>query len=224
MFNPTRLLGSLVVGGLRNEIGPVTGAALGMGALGVAIAAFEHFTEEANPPAATGSALPPPPGAPGRPIPPPPPQGDASARPAPAAAPSLPPPPAAAGPAEAALDPRHRRSTLLLRGMIAAALADGELDEEERRRIQERLRDAALSDAERAFAAREFFAPATIEQLAADVDSPECAEELYAASRLAVNLDNDAERRHLAALAVRLGLAPEATQRIDAALDAGADR
>ncbi|MEN6526076.1 MAG: DUF533 domain-containing protein [Candidatus Polarisedimenticolia bacterium] len=211
MFNPTRLLGSLVVGGLRNEIGPVTGAALGMGALGVAIAAFEHFTEQENRPAATASAPPPPPPA-------------AAAHAAPGTTPLLSPPPAAAGPAEAALDPRHRRSTLLLRGMIAAALADGELDEAERRRIQERLRDAALSDAERAFAAREFFSPATIEQLAADVDSPECAEELYAASRLAVKLDNDAERRHLAALAVRLGLAPEATQRIDAALDAGADR
>ena len=130
MFNPTRLLGSLVVGGLRNEIGPVTGAALGMGALA----------------------------------------------------------------------------------------------EEERRRIQEKLRDAALSDAERAFAGREFLSPATIEQLAAEVDSPECAEELYAASRLAVKLDNDAERRHLAALAARLGLAPEATGRIDAALDAAATR
>ncbi|MCE5245777.1 tellurite resistance TerB family protein [bacterium] len=211
MFNPTRLLGSLVAGGLRNEIGPVTGAALGMGALGVAIAAFEHFTEQENRPAATASAPPPPPPA-------------AAAHAAPGTTPLLSPPPAAAGPAEAALDPRHRRSTLLLRGMIAAALADGELDEAERRRIQERLRDAALSDAERAFAAREFFSPATIEQLAADVDSPECAEELYAASRLAVKLDNDAERRHLAALAVRLGLAPEATQRIDAALDAGADR
>jgi uncharacterized membrane protein YebE (DUF533 family) len=99
-----------------------TKAKIGMGALGLAIAAYEHY-KSSNRPAATASAPPPQPMHGGTPPPPP------------AAAGSPPPAPGTAAPtdAERAVEAMH-----LLRAMICAANADGLIDADERQRIAER--------------------------------------------------------------------------------------
>ncbi|HVJ62832.1 MAG TPA: DUF533 domain-containing protein, partial [Tahibacter sp.] len=113
MFDPERLLGQMLSGSLGNLFGgrgrSLLGgdlgskAALGMGALGVAIAAYEHYTEGRQAPAATQSAGPPPP---------PPPAGG-------------PPPPSPATRAIAVTTQTQDDALLLVRTMIAAAAADG---------------------------------------------------------------------------------------------------
>lgn len=117
MFNPEHLLGQMLGGALGNAfggrgrslLGGRLGAkgTLGLGLLGVAIAAYEHYSTQQ---VATGAPPPPPP--PTRPATPPPPPGAVAV---------LPPPP--------------QDAVLLIRAMIAAAAADGRIDEIERAAI-----------------------------------------------------------------------------------------
>lgn len=109
---------------------------------------------------------------------------------------------------------------LLVRAMIAAAHADGSLDEEERRAILGRLAGERLAADERETLAHELDAPWRPEDLAARVTSTRLAEEVYAASLLAIRLDSRAEREYLARLARLLGLDGESTGRLHRLLGA----
>jgi uncharacterized membrane protein YebE (DUF533 family) len=95
---------------------------------------------------------------------------------------------------------------LLIRAMIAAASADGVIDQQERQRILEKYRGANLSPEEQNFLAGELLCPAGIEQLAAEARSVETARRMYAVSLLAVTVDTEAERVYLQTLGERLGL------------------
>jgi uncharacterized membrane protein YebE (DUF533 family) len=90
--------------------------------------------------------------------------------------------------------------------MIAAANADGVIDEAERDRILDRLDEAPFSPEERDFMAAELSRPRTAEEIAADVDGAEVARQVYLASLLAVEVDTLQERSYLASLAGLLGL------------------
>ncbi len=208
-------------------------AAIGMGILGVAIAAFEHFTSRpaaypAQYPAQYPAAAPqvPPPLSPSSPPPPPP--GSApltSAGPAPGlpsgaygttraipaanAGASFGLPPVAPPPSASAADP-----VLLIRAMIAAAHADGIMDATERERISSQLQRSTLDDDERAFLEREFASPRTRREIAADVASPQAAAEVYAVSLLAVDVDTDAEHDYLEGLRISLGIEPALAEAI----------
>ena len=127
MFNAQRLLGQVLqqalgggLGGRKRRRGGLTGlpsgmeAKLGMGLLGLAIAAVEHF-RQAPTTAPQGLA-----GATGTPPPPPPP----------------------GRPTADAAD--QARSLLLLRLMICAIHADGAVDANERSRLLDRARAAGL--------------------------------------------------------------------------------
>lgn len=209
MFNPEQLLGQLLkagVGGafgqdrrggrrgrpggsLLGALGPGAKAQLGLGLLGVAIAAYDHYSQRGRPalPAASGAATPPP--APGAmpPVPPPPPHGTAAA-----AVPAAP-------------DPRTQDMVLLIRAMVAAAAADGLIDAEERERILARADDAGLDADTRRFLAAELDAPKSLAAIVAQT-RPELAVEVYAASCVAITLDTEAERIYLDTLATRLGI------------------
>ncbi len=243
MIDPTRLLGGLLSQGMRRKKGGLAGlgggfggagkVALGMGALGVAMAAFEHFMQQRQPPqgVAPGSspgAPPPPPGAGYGTAPPPPPgAGYGTAPPPPPGAGygTAPPPPPGAGygtappppPAAPSMTREQQESLLLVRAMIAAAYADGQLDAGERDAIVGRLADAGLGQEERAFLANELLTPPPLEMLLKDVNRPELAEAFYAASLLAIRVDTEAERQYLSFLAARLGLPPETVARLHAA-------
>jgi uncharacterized membrane protein YebE (DUF533 family) len=106
---------------------------------------------------------------------------------------------------------------LILRTMIAAAAADGEIDAEERRRIAEGMKQAGLGPELTRFLESEFTRPATIPMLVAGVKSPEVAAQIYTAARITIEPDKTAERIFLAELAGSLGLDPKLVASIDAA-------
>jgi uncharacterized membrane protein YebE (DUF533 family) len=95
---------------------------------------------------------------------------------------------------------------LVLRAMIAAAKADGRIDEGEMNRIMGHLSSDDVSEAERRFVIEEVRKPLDVADLAASVRTQAQAAEVYAASLLAVDVDSEAERRHLRELAAALRL------------------
>jgi uncharacterized membrane protein YebE (DUF533 family) len=120
---------------------------------------------------------------------------------------------------EAALE---HHAALILRAMITAAKADGQIDGGEMQRILGRLEQDGADDEGRAFVLEEMRATADLERLASAVDSRELAVEVYAASLLALEVDTPAERDYLRRLAERLGLDAATVRRVHGALDAPA--
>ena len=213
MFDAQKLLGSLISdglgGGRRKRGGSALKWQLGLGAVGVAIAAWEHFDKSRT--EGTQAAAGPNPG------PPPPPP------PAPAALAMPPPPPTASVGAVATADAGGAgEAMLLVRAMICAAHADGHIDADEQVRILDRLVAAGLGSEERALLVRELATPADPATLFADVRDPLLAEEIYVVSRLAITLDDTAEHAYLTRLAHRLGLTPVQVAELDLRCSQGA--
>ncbi|GJE15644.1 DUF533 domain-containing protein [Methylobacterium marchantiae] len=107
---------------------------------------------------------------------------------------------------------------LMLRTMVAATLADGVVDRDERRRLDEAVEAAGLDADTRAWLENELAEPAEIDELAERVDDPEQGARLYAAARLAIDADTLQEREFLKRLAEALDLPREVTERVDAGL------
>lgn len=104
----------------------------------------------------------------------------------------------------------------LVRAMIAAAKADGHIDDAERARIADKIKLAGLdSDAER-FILDEIERPLDLGQLVAAARTEAQKVELYTASRLAIEPDSRAERGYLDLLAGRLGLADALVDHVEA--------
>lgn len=92
---------------------------------------------------------------------------------------------------------------LMIRAMIMAAKADGEIDAEERTKILDALGEA--DDEEIAFVQAELDAPVDPMALASDVGETAKAQ-VYSAALMAISVDTDAERAFLGNLAQGLGL------------------
>ena len=99
-------------------------------------------------------------------------------------------------------------SQAMLTAMIAAAKADGHLDERERGLLQAELQRVQADEATQQWAARAIEKPANAAEVAALAQGPEMAAEIYLASVLVVDESNPAERSYLDDLAQRLRLAP----------------
>jgi uncharacterized membrane protein YebE (DUF533 family) len=110
----------------------------------------------------------------------------------------------------------NTQALLLLRAMIAAAKADGQIDSDEQRRIFERLGQAELDAESRSFLFEELGKPLDLEALVREVQRPEVAAEVYAASLLAIEVDTPAERGYLQMLSGRLGLEDGLARQIEA--------
>ena len=110
----------------------------------------------------------------------------------------------------------ERKAQTLVRAMIAAAKADGHIDDEERRRIVGQVDGLGLEAPDRDFIFAELTAPLDIAAVAAGADSEETAMEIYAASFLCIDVDTPAERRYLDDLAQRLRLDPGLARQIEA--------
>ncbi|WP_345795103.1 tellurite resistance TerB family protein [Thauera sp. JM12B12] len=95
---------------------------------------------------------------------------------------------------------------LVVRAMVAAAKADGEVGEDEVQRIVGRLGADGLSEEERQFLVAELRRPLDLRALVAEVPNQMVAAEVYAASLLAIDLDTPAEAAYLRELAGALGL------------------
>lgn len=94
----------------------------------------------------------------------------------------------------------------LLRAMVAAAKADGEIDELEQRRILQHLARDDVDDDDRAFVQQLLREPTDIEAIVREARCPETAAELYAASLIAIDPSGPVERGYLGMLAARLNL------------------
>ncbi len=110
----------------------------------------------------------------------------------------------------------NQAATTYIRAMIAAAAADGRLDQSEQQRIIGSLKDQGLDAGAEEFLAGELNNPATIASLAAGVTGPAERIQLYTAARIAIEPDTAAEQNFLAILADQLGLEGELVQHINA--------
>jgi uncharacterized membrane protein YebE (DUF533 family) len=223
MFDPERLLGQMLGGSLGDAFGGKRGrrkrsafstgnmagkATLGVGLLGIAMAAWEHYGQQKN--ATTGPVNTAPTAGPST-LPPPPPPSAAAI-----------PPPAPSGVATRGmpvLDDRQQAVVLLIRAMIAAANADGHIDAQERAAIIERARDSGVNDETLAFLEAEIARPQTLQQVIANA-RPGLASETYTAAALAITVDTDEERVWLDMLAHGLKLDAATRADIDARLAA----
>jgi len=109
----------------------------------------------------------------------------------------------------------HTEARLLLRGMIAAARADGVIDRAERISIAGQLDAAGLSPAERDQVLADFDKPATVEELASGARDPIMRAQLYAAAFAAAGEVSAEERAWLDRLAMALKLQPAARTAIE---------
>ncbi len=216
MFDLERLLGNMLGGSalgraassMGSGLGSVNGGigsglskgALGIGALGVAWAAFEHFQEQkAQAASNSGPGMPPPPPGSGA-MPPPQP-------PAMLGAPVV----------NAPENTREADATHLIRAMIAAANADGTIDGDERSKILERAMTAGLSPQTQAFLLAQIATPAALSEIVSQTREG-LKRETYAASLMAINNDSAAESAYLSSLAAGLGLTAADAEQIGAAL------
>ncbi|MBV2142876.1 tellurite resistance TerB family protein [Falsochrobactrum sp. TDYN1] len=104
----------------------------------------------------------------------------------------------------------------LVQAMIAAAKADGHIDDAERARIMEKVQISGLDDEAEAFLQNELADPVDLDTLVAAAHTEEQKVELYTASRLTIDPDSRAERGYLDMLAGRLGLPDALVDHIDA--------
>ncbi len=109
---------------------------------------------------------------------------------------------------------------MLVRAMIAAAKADGRIDDEERRKIGDKLSLSGMDAEAGEFLASELAAPLDLDALVAAAQTDAQKVELYTASRLAVDPDTRSERGYLDLLAGRLGLPDALVEHIEATVGA----
>jgi uncharacterized membrane protein YebE (DUF533 family) len=109
------------------------------------------------------------------------------------------------------------RALLLIRAMITAANADGEISPEERQRITSQLESAGADAEDRQVLEQELARPRSVEEIGAAAGDQETAEEIYLASRLAIEPDTPADRSYLGDLAGRLGIPADRQAELDRA-------
>ena len=107
------------------------------------------------------------------------------------------------------------RSARLVRAMIAAAKADGHVDDQERTRIEGHIEQLGLDQAALALLRAELDRPLDPRELAVGVTSPEEATEMYLASYLVLDVDSVDERNYLDSLAEHLGIHRELARKIE---------
>ncbi|KAA0578810.1 tellurite resistance TerB family protein [Azospirillum sp. B21] len=110
-----------------------------------------------------------------------------------------------------------QQALLLIRAMIAAANADGEITPDERRHILGTLDEAGAGAEERRIVEQELDRPQPLDSLLQFVKDQQTAEQVYLASRMAVNEQSEAERSYLQYLASRLKLDPQRVQQMNQA-------
>ncbi len=108
------------------------------------------------------------------------------------------------------------RSEVLLKAMIAAANADGHIDERERATIKSRVAELGLTADAARLIREQISTPVDVAALAARADSPETAAEIYLVSRLMIDIDNESEKAYLDRLAAALKLAPDLVAQLEA--------
>ena len=109
---------------------------------------------------------------------------------------------------------------VLVRAMIAAARADGHIDDGERAKIADRLKLSGIGAEAEEFLLSELERPVDLDHLVAAAETDAQRVELYTASRLAIDPDSRAERGYLDLLAGRLKLPDELVDHVEATVSA----
>ena len=112
-----------------------------------------------------------------------------------------------------AADAIEQQAKLMIRAMIQAAKADGEIDPQEQATIVEKLGD--LDEEEIAFVKAELAAPPDLQRLVQDAGDVG-REQIYSTSLASIRVDNQAEATYLQQLARGLGLSDEQRDAIHA--------
>jgi uncharacterized membrane protein YebE (DUF533 family) len=102
---------------------------------------------------------------------------------------------------------QEQEAELMLRAMICAAKADGEIDAEEQRKLTEHLGDDVTQE-EMELVRREMTSQTSLEDLVADVPKG-MEQQVYFMSLLAIDLDSQAEAQYLDKLAKGLNISPQ---------------
>jgi uncharacterized membrane protein YebE (DUF533 family) len=110
---------------------------------------------------------------------------------------------------------RENRSRALLKAMIAAAKADGHIDDKEKDVIAQHAEKLGLNASIAGFIKDELANEVSAKEVAAEADSPEAAAEFYLVSRMILDLENDVEKKYIAELTKELDLAPELIAQLD---------
>lgn len=196
------------------------GAALAGGA--AAVLSQRDGAATPPPPPPPGSAVvpppPPPPPPPGQaaPPPPPPPPGQAAPPPLPPPGAAVPPPPP--GQVSAPEEPPPELTYAVVRTMVAAALADGNLHSREREAILKRLGESGLDAEQQRQIHQDLVLPPQPTELAALAGTAEGRELLYRFAALIVLADEEVaelERDWLARLAEAFGIDEERRQNLE---------
>jgi len=108
---------------------------------------------------------------------------------------------------------------LIIRAMINAAKADGEIDPEEMQRIVGKLEEDGIDDEERQQLQDEIKKPFDLDGLVVAVgNNSQLAAQVYIASLLAIEIDTDEERQYIQQLATGLGLSDQSVSNIKMAM------
>jgi uncharacterized membrane protein YebE (DUF533 family) len=108
-----------------------------------------------------------------------------------------------------------QKALLLIRAMIAAANADGQITAVERQRILSKLDEAGAAADDRRIVEQELQQPRSLDALLRDVTDPETAEQVYLASEMAIDAGSPAEKSYLQYLAARLNLPEDRVQEMN---------
>ena len=114
---------------------------------------------------------------------------------------------------------QESRSLLIVRAMIAAAMADGHLDEGERGRLFRHIDRLDLTAEEKGMLLDELRHPWTVPALAARCSDPETSVEAYAAALLAIDESRPEAGSWLRDLATQLRIPPALVEDIHASVN-----
>ena len=118
-------------------------------------------------------------------------------------------PPVSAPAATASPNGSEQLAVRMIQVMVAAAHADGTMDQEEEKAVLDKLRGAGLDQDEKMFLLDELHRPQSIEALTAGISDPSVAKTMYMLAVAGIAIDTEAERVWLDRLAQKLGLSKE---------------
>ena len=114
------------------------------------------------------------------------------------------------------IDDPEKIHKLIIRAMINAAKADGQLDQQEMEKILGKVGTGGITAEEQKFIHDELNQPFDLEKLVSDVPDLTIGAQVYAASLFAIDLDTDTEKDYLRRLAHALNLDTETVDQIHA--------
>ena len=122
--------------------------------------------------------------------------------------------------AQGAADGGDQQAEVMLKAMIAAAQADGQIDGDEQRNILQAL-DGQVDTSDLEGLKKLLTTPIAMDEVVGDTHDPATAFNLYLVSSMTINPDNDREREYLERLAQELGISEQAAQVIEQQIPRG---